>query len=35
MEVQIKLKGSRETFASPGIVEFAGGAAERAWSALR
>jgi hypothetical protein len=35
MEVRIKMKGSLETFASPGIVEFAGGAAERTWSALR
>jgi hypothetical protein len=35
MEVEIKMKGTTEKFASPGIVEFAGGAAERSWSALR
>jgi hypothetical protein len=35
MEVRIKLKESNIVFTSPGIVEFAGGAAERTWSALR
>jgi hypothetical protein len=35
MEVRIKLKESNVVFTSPGIVEFAGGAAERSWSALR
>jgi hypothetical protein len=35
MEVRLKMKGSTQSFASPGIVEFAGGAAERSWSALR
>jgi hypothetical protein len=35
MEVRLKLRGSREQFFSPGIVEFAGGASERSWSALR
>jgi hypothetical protein len=35
MEVRIKLKDSITVFTSPGIVEFAGGAAERTWSALR
>jgi hypothetical protein len=33
--VRIKLKESNVVFTSPGIVEFAGGAAERSWSALR
>ena len=35
MEVRIKMKGSNEVFRSSGIVEFAGGASERSWSALR
>lgn len=35
MEVRLRMKGSTHRFASPGIVEFAGGAAERNWSALR
>jgi hypothetical protein len=35
MEVRVKLKGSKTVFTSPGIVEFAGGAAERFWGALR
>jgi hypothetical protein len=35
MEVRIKLKDSNVVFTSPGIVEFAGGAAERSWSVLR
>jgi hypothetical protein len=35
MEVRLKRKGSSHQFASPGIVEFAGGAAERSWSGLR
>jgi hypothetical protein len=35
MEVRLRMKGSTQSFASPGIVEFAGGAAERSWSALR
>jgi hypothetical protein len=35
MEVHIKMKDLNVEFISPGIVEFAGGAAERAWSALR
>jgi hypothetical protein len=35
MEVRIKLKETNVVFTSPGIVEFAGGAAERSWSALR
>lgn len=35
MEVQLRLHGCSHRFASPGIVEFAGGAAESAWSALR
>jgi hypothetical protein len=34
-EVRIKIKGVTHSFASPGIVEFAGGASERSWSALR
>jgi hypothetical protein len=35
MEVYLKMNGSTVSFATPGIVEFAGGAAERTWSALR
>lgn len=35
MEVRIKMKDTKVVFNSPGIVEFAGGAAERSWSALR
>jgi hypothetical protein len=35
MEVRIKLRNSSALFTSPGIVEFAGGASERSWSALR
>lgn len=35
MEVRLRMNGSSQLFASPGIVEFAGGAAERSWSALR
>jgi hypothetical protein len=35
MDVRIRLKDSSHAFTSPGIVEFAGGAAERSWSALR
>ncbi len=35
MEVRIKMRDSHVVFTSPGIVEFAGGAAERSWSALR
>jgi hypothetical protein len=35
MEVRLSLKGATYEFASPGIVEFAGGSAERAWAALR
>jgi hypothetical protein len=35
MEVRLKLRGSTYRFASPGIVEFAGGAAERSWGTLR
>ncbi len=35
MEVRIKMKDLNVEFMSPGIVEFAGGAAERSWSALR
>ena len=35
MEVRIKIKETNVVFTSPGIVEFAGGAAERSWSALR
>jgi hypothetical protein len=35
MEVDITMERSRLRFTSPGIVEFAGGAAERSWSALR
>ena len=35
MELTLRLNGSTVRFASPGIVEFAGGAAERSWSALR
>ena len=35
MEVRLRMKGSSLLFTSPGIVEFAGGAAERSWSALR
>jgi hypothetical protein len=35
MEVRIKMNGSDALFTSPGIVEFAGGAGERSWSALR
>jgi hypothetical protein len=35
MEVRIKMKETSTVFTSPGIVEFAGGAAERSWSALR
>jgi hypothetical protein len=35
MEVRIKIKDLKADFRSPGIVEFAGGAAERSWSALR
>jgi hypothetical protein len=34
MEVRIKMRGSSVVFTSPGIVEFAGGASERFWSAL-
>lgn len=34
MEVRIRLNGSTTQFESPGIVEFAGGASERSWSAL-
>lgn len=34
MEVHIRMRGSSVVFTSPGIVEFAGGAAERSWSAL-
>jgi hypothetical protein len=35
MEVRIRLRETEVGFTSPGIVEFAGGAAERSWSALR
>jgi hypothetical protein len=35
MEVRIKIKDLNVDFTTPGIVEFAGGAAERSWSALR
>ena len=35
MDVRVRLKETNVEFTSPGIVEFAGGAAERAWSALR
>ncbi|MGH7499353.1 MAG: hypothetical protein ACREL3_10935 [Gemmatimonadales bacterium] len=35
MDVRVKMKGATHQFASPGIVEFAGGASERAWGALR
>ena len=35
MDVRINMSGRVESFASPGIVEFSGGAAERSWSALR
>ncbi|HXY37122.1 MAG TPA: hypothetical protein VEI07_23035, partial [Planctomycetaceae bacterium] len=35
MEVEIEMDRSHTRFTSPGIVEFAGGAAERSWSALR
>ena len=35
MEVRVRMKGQDVVFTSPGIVEFAGGAAERSWSALR
>lgn len=35
MEVRVSVRGSHVVFTSPGIVEFAGGAAERSWSALR
>ena len=35
MEVRVKLKDSNVVFTGPGIVEFAGGAAERSWSVLR
>jgi hypothetical protein len=34
MEMSIRLGGSTHDFSSPGIVEFAGGATERTWSAL-
>ena len=34
MEMSIRLGGSIHDFSSPGIVEFAGGATERTWSAL-
>ena len=34
-EVQLRINGSSAVFTSSGIVEFAGGAAERCWSALR
>jgi hypothetical protein len=33
--VRIKIKDLNVDFTTPGIVEFAGGAAERSWSALR
>ncbi|MGH3116968.1 MAG: hypothetical protein ACRDQ2_07605 [Gaiellales bacterium] len=35
MEVRLRLNGSTHRFESPGIVEFAGGPAERLWSVLR
>jgi hypothetical protein len=35
MEVDIRMDRTHTSFTSPGIVEFAGGAAERSWSALR
>ena len=35
MEMRLKQRDSEYHFTSPGIVEFAGGAAERSWSALR
>jgi hypothetical protein len=34
-EVRLRIGGTIHRFESPGIVEFAGGAAERSWSALR
>jgi hypothetical protein len=35
MEVRVRMRDSNAVFTSPGIVEFAGGASERTWSALQ
>jgi hypothetical protein len=35
MEVRLRVNGTTVRFESPGIVEFAGGADDRTWSALR
>jgi hypothetical protein len=35
MEVRLRVNGSTVRFESPGIVEFAGGAGEESWGALR
>jgi hypothetical protein len=34
MEVRVRMRDSNAIFTGPGIVEFAGGASERSWSAL-